>query len=71
MTAEWTVIVSREVRQWFDQQAQVDQINVRQVIERLRTQGNRLRMPHSKSLGGGLYELRFSGNAGRVEQRIT
>lgn len=70
MTAEWTVIVSREVRQWFDQQAQADQINVRQV-ERLHTQGNRLCMPHSKSLGVGLYELRFSGNAGRVEQRIT
>ena len=71
MTAEWTVIVSREVRQWFDQQAQADQIIVRKVIERLRTQGNRLRMPHSRSLGGGLYELRFSVNAGRVDQRIT
>ena len=32
MTAEWTVIVSREVRQWFDQQAQADQIIVREVI---------------------------------------
>ena len=71
MTAEWTVIVSREVRPWFDQQAQADQIIVRKVIERLRTQGNRLRMPHSRSLGGGLYELRFSVNAGRVDQRIT
>lgn len=71
MTAAWTVIVSREVRQWFDQQAQADQIIVCKVIERLRTQGNRLRMSHSKSLGGGLYELRFSVNAGRVDQRIT
>lgn len=52
MTAEWTVIVSREVRQWFDQQAQADQINVRQVIERLRTQGNHVPMPHSRPLGG-------------------
>ena len=33
MTAEWTVIVSREVRQWFDQQAQADQIIVRKLIE--------------------------------------
>ena len=53
MTAGWAVIVSREVRQWFDQQAQADQIIVRKVIERLRTQGNHLRMPHARPLGGG------------------
>jgi len=71
VTAVWAFRVPRRLRKWFDQQAQADQIIVRKVIERLRTQGNRLRMPHSKSLGGGLYELRFSVNAGRVDQRIT
>lgn len=29
-------------------------------FDRLRAQGNSLRMPHSKPLSGGLFELRFS-----------
>jgi phage-related protein len=28
------------------------------LIERLRNEGNQLKMPHSKSIGGGLFELR-------------
>lgn len=39
------------------------------VIERLAVLGNQLRMPHSRSLGGGLYELRFT--MGRLNQRVT
>lgn len=64
MGTEWTVIISREVREWFDQQTQADQIVVRRAVARLR-------MPHSRPLGDGLHELRFSIKDGRVDQRIT
>ncbi|MCP3854503.1 MAG: type II toxin-antitoxin system RelE/ParE family toxin [Actinomycetia bacterium] len=38
-------------------------------VERLSERGNRLRMPASRSLGDGLFELRF--DLGRVARRIT
>jgi hypothetical protein len=38
-------------------------------IDQLVEHGASLRMPHSRSLGGGLFELRFS--LGRNAQRIT
>ena len=38
-------------------------------VDRLADRGARLRMPHSRSLGEGLFELRF--DLGRVAQRIT
>lgn len=31
------------------------------LIERLETEGHQLRMPHSKVIGGGLFELRVNG----------
>lgn len=39
------------------------------VIDRLATLGSAARMPLSKSLGGGLFELRFT--LGRTARRIT
>lgn len=41
------------------------------MLDRLRLQGNQLRMPHSRSLGEGLFELRFSIQDATVAQRIT
>ncbi|WP_255247638.1 type II toxin-antitoxin system RelE/ParE family toxin [Kineosphaera limosa] len=38
-------------------------------LERLATRGHMLRMPHSRSLGDGLYELRFTCES--VSRRIT
>ena len=37
----------------------------------LAAKGYRLRMPHSRSLGDGLFELRFAIMRATVEQRIT
>ncbi|MDR1431557.1 MAG: type II toxin-antitoxin system RelE/ParE family toxin [Propionibacteriaceae bacterium] len=33
--------------------------------------GSSLRMPHSKPLGSGLFELRFTLSSGKVDQRVT
>lgn len=41
------------------------------MLDRLRLQGNQLRMPHSRSLAEGLFELRFSIQDATVAQRIT
>lgn len=38
-------------------------------VDRLAVQGSRLRMPHSRSLGAGLYELRF--DLGRSAVRVA
>lgn len=38
-------------------------------LDRLAEQGNRLRMPASRTLGDGLFELRF--DLGKVARRIT
>ena len=42
---------------------------VRSRVELLEERGSQLRLPHSRSLGGGLLELRF--NLGRRAWRIT
>lgn len=44
---------------------------VDKMLDKLRALGNQLRMPHSKSLGDGLFELRFSIERATVNQRIT
>jgi len=41
------------------------------MISRLAQRGNQLRMPHSRALGNGLFELRFAIQQNTVEQRIT
>lgn len=47
----------------------VDQAAADRIIDRLAGLGNQLRMPHSRALGEGLYELRFSCEG--VARRIT
>jgi len=41
------------------------------MIEMLRLNGNRLRMPHSRALGDGVFELRFSIQQATIAQRVT
>ena len=64
----WLVEVEREVEQW------IESLSVREfatvaAVERLAEDGSRLRFPASRSLGGGLFELRVG--LGRVARRIT
>lgn len=71
MTGTWAVIVSDEVARWYRLQAQADQRMVDRMIDMLAVHGNRLRMPHSRSLGDGLFELRFAIARATIDQRIT
>ena len=47
------------VEAWIDQLAATEFATVLSHIERLADQGNKLRMPASRSLGDALFELRF------------
>ena len=65
----WVVEFSEEVRAWYVGLSSVGKAATDRVLERLALQGNMLGMPRSRSLGGGLYELRFSCE--NVNRRIT
>ena len=65
----WVVEFSEEVRAWYAGLSPAGKAATDRIIERLASQGNMLRMPHSRSLDGGLYELRFSCE--NVNERIT
>lgn len=65
----WTVEFSDEVRIWYVALSPAGQAAADRILERLATKGHLLRMPHSRSLSGGLYELRFACE--NVNRRIT
>lgn len=69
MSVRWVVEFSEEVRAWYVQLTPAGKAATDRILERLAAQGNMLRMPHSRSLGEGLYELRFSCEG--VNRRIT
>jgi len=63
------VKLSDEVEEWFIGLKPSDRAKAQAVIDRLAAQGNQLRMPLSRALGDGLFELRFGCEG--VERRIT
>ena len=58
-----------EVVEWFDEFSQNEWERVLVVIDRLASLGSSARMPFSRSLGEGLFEVRFS--LGSAARRIT
>ncbi len=58
-----------EVTDWFDELDDAQWDRVMPIVERLATLGSAARMPMSKSLGDGLFELRFT--LGSTARRIT
>ncbi|MBI2709357.1 MAG: type II toxin-antitoxin system RelE/ParE family toxin [Actinobacteria bacterium] len=58
-----------EVEEWLGGLAAGEFGTVAFHLDRLVERGAQLRMPHSRALGEGLFELRF--DLGRVAQRIT
>jgi hypothetical protein len=60
---------SEEVRVWYIGLSPPAQAAADRILERLEAQGHMLRMPHSKPLGDGLFELRFTCEG--VARRIT
>jgi phage-related protein len=65
----WNVRLSDEVRDLYLALAERDRAVADRVIGMLVDRGPMLRMPHSRSLGDDLYELRFTCE--RVARRIT
>lgn len=65
----WTVEVEPEVEEWINSLSVKDFATVIANEERLEASGNQLRFPASRSLSGGLFEIRLDlGSTGR---RIT
>jgi hypothetical protein len=65
----WIVEISDEVGDWYGSLKDTDRAYADAALERLRDRGPDLRMPHSRPLGDGLHELRFTCE--RVARRIT
>ena len=65
----WSVELESEVEQWIDSLSLKEFARVVAAVERLSERGNQLRGPVSRSLGGGLFELRI--DVGRTQRRIT
>jgi len=62
-----------EVVEWFDELSRDDWERVSVVVDRLASLGSRARMPFSRSLGDGLFEIRFTlgSTARRISYRFT
>ncbi|MCP4965067.1 MAG: type II toxin-antitoxin system RelE/ParE family toxin [bacterium] len=62
-----------EVVEWFDDLSQTEWERVSVVIDRLAGLGSQARMPFSRSLGDGLFEVRFTlgSTARRISYRFT
>lgn len=62
-----------EVVEWFDELSENEWERVSVVVDRLASLGSKARMPFSRSLGDGLFEIRFTlgSTARRVTYRFT
>lgn len=65
----WSVELEPEVKRWLESLPPDAFATVAFHIDRLAQLGSRLRMPHSRSLGDGLFELRF--DLAKVAQRLA
>lgn len=69
VVVEWTVLISDEVASWMLSLLPRDYAIAKRHIDALKRAGNEPSMPRSRSLKGGLYELRFKCED--VERRIS
>lgn len=65
----WTVEFSDEVRDWYVALSPEGKAATSRIVALLEDRGHLLSMPHSRPLGGGLKELRFTCEG--VARRIT
>jgi len=69
MAGTWHITLSDEIADWYVSLNSKERAYADRAFARLEAVGPGLRMPHARSLGDGLYELRFI--CGGVERRIT
>ena len=65
----WSIELEPEVEEWLQSLPPGEFATAAFQLDRLGDRGSQLRMPHSRSLGSGLVELRF--DLGRSSWRIT
>lgn len=65
----WTVEFSDEVRDWYQALTPRGKATTQRIVALLEERGYLLGMPHSRPLGGGIHELRFTCEG--VARRIT
>ena len=65
----WSIETEPEIEEWLTGLTNTEFARITPHLERLAERGNNLRMPVSRSLGDGLFELRF--DLGRRAMRIT
>jgi hypothetical protein len=65
----WVVEFSEEVRAWYSGLKPTGKAATDRILERLASQGYLLRMPHTRQLGNGPHELRFTCE--NTARRIT
>jgi phage-related protein len=68
-THRWTVEISAEVETWYATLKTKDKAAADHAFDRLAEHGPALRMPHSRPLGEGLFELRFTCES--TARRVT
>ncbi len=69
MVSQWSVEMEPEVEEWLESLPPVLFAMAASRVDYLADVGASTRMPRSRSLGDGLFELRF--DLGRVAQRIS
>ena len=65
----WSIEFSAEVAEWYAELTPSGSASADRAFDYLAAEGHLLRMPHSRSLGDGLFELRFSCEG--VARRVT
>jgi phage-related protein len=69
LVSQWTLELEPEVQAWLEGLSAAEFAAAAFQLDRLAEMGAALRMPHSRALGDGLFELRF--DLGRVAQRVS
>jgi phage-related protein len=69
MPRRYEIHLSKEVASWYQKLATRDRAFADRAFDRLEELGPQLRMPHSRAIGKGVFELRF--NCEQVARRVT
>ncbi len=69
LVSRWSVELEPEAQTWLESLPVAEFATAAFQVDRLADRSAQLRMPRSRSLGEGLFELRF--DVGRVAKRIT
>ena len=69
VVSQWSIEMEPEVEEWLDSLSPVLFAVVASRVDYLADVGTSIRMPRSRALGDGHFELRF--DLGRLAQRIT